>query len=453
MKALKKFRIYFMMCILGMLIINSCEKTEEDEVIPEFGLLITETNDSTIVIEDGNTDTYTIALKSQPEANVTITISPDLQTTVSKSEIIFTPNDWNVAKVITVEAVNDTIPENYHTGDISHVSASTDESYNGINFNFTVDIIDNEFHLIISGSRTGHYCIVDPYSGADLAEPKPEVHYVGQLCMGYLSHKAIILSPPGSGTGIAVIYSCDALTGENVFQIVSEDDWWVMNIDGSPVAPKIAFAAKDAIDWNLHIHSINEDATGYSQLTFHEEGVECPTKVSTKLIAADYPAWSPDGSEIAFSGHLREINTNYAHSAIMIMDNDGGNKTVLYSEPVEETWYRDICWTKDGQFLIFSVAEGSIRAVKVLHIGTKTVTDIHSQMEVGGLGVQNHWTSPIENKIVYMLISPGGSDLYIINFQTSGSNFTITGGPTKLTDELAVGHGYQQPVWAHWDGN
>jgi len=453
MKALKKFRIYFMMCILGMLIINSCEKTEEDEVIPEFGLLITETNDSTIVIEDGNTDTYTIALKSQPEANVTITISPDLQTTVSKSEIIFTPNDWYVAKVITVEAVNDTIPENYHTGDISHVSASTDESYNGINFNFTVDIIDNEFHLIISGSRTGHYCIVDPVTGNDLAEPAPAVHYVGQLTMGYMSHKALIVSPIGPGGGTPVIYSCDAMTGENVFQIVSENDWHVLDIDGSPVKPKIAFAAKDIINWHLNIHTINEDGTGYFQLTSYEEGIECPTKVSAKIIGADIPAWSPDGSKIACKGYIREIITNYAHNSIIIMYSDGGNKIVLYDEPVEETWYRDICWTKDGQFLIFSVAEGSIRAVKALHIGTKTVTDIHSQMEVGGLGVQNHWTSPIENKIVYMLISPGGSDLYIINFQTSGSNFTITGGPTKLTDELAVGHGYQQPVWAHWDGN
>ena len=225
-----------------------------------------------------------------------------------------------------------------------------------------------------------------------------------------------------------------------------------MNIDGSPVEPRIAFSAEEVINWTRHIHAVNEDGTEYSQLTFHEEGVDCPTKVATKLIAADFPAWSPEGSKIAFSGHLRELNTNYAHSAIMIMDSDGGNKTVLYSEPVEEPWYRDICWTRDGQFLIFSQADGGNRAVKALHINSKTIIEIQDDMQVNDLGVQNHWTSPLENKIVYMLISPGGSDLYMIQYEKEGNELTITGGPDKITDEMNTGHGYQQPDWSHWDG-
>lgn len=452
--SLNSLKWYFPTFLFSILVlVIGCEKTE-DETAPEVeaGLIITETNDTTIVSENGETDSYSLTLKGEPAANVMITISPDWQSTVSSAEITFTPSNWNIAQTITVEAIDDSIPENYHSTNITHTLESGDESYNGIEVNFEAGITDNEFHLIISGSRVGYYCIVDPFSGSDIAEPKPDVHYVGTLSMGYLSHKALILSPPGPGTSLAVLYSCDALTGENVFQIVSEDDFWVMNIDGSPVEPRIAFSAEDVDDWNRHIHAINEDATGYSQLTFHEEGVDCPTKVATKLNGADYPAWSPDGNKIAFAGHLREINTNFAHAAIMIMDSDGGNKTVLYNEPVEEPWYRDISWTRDGQFLIFSQADGGDRAVKVLHISSKNMTEIDDDMHVASLGVQNHWTSPMEDKIVYMLISPGGSDLYMMQYEKEGNELTISGGPDKITDELNVGHGYQQPDWSHWDG-
>jgi len=446
---LKKYGLVF--CVLFLMVLLSCEKTD-DGPITEPGILINETNDTTIISEDGLTDSYSVVLEGEPESDVTITLNPDWQITASIEEIVFTPNNWDQPQTINVEALDDSVSENYHSGNILHQVISNDKSYNGLEFDLTAGIIDNEFSLVISGSRTGYYCIVDPFSGADLAEPKPDVHYVGNLSMGYLSHKALILSPPGPGTSIAVLYSCDAMTGENVFKIVLEDEFWVYNIDGSPVAPRIAFSGDDVIDWNLHIHAINEDGTGYSQLTFHEEGVDCPSKVATKLIAADYPAWSPDGSKITFAGHLRELNTNFAHSAIIIMDSDGGNKTVLYSEPVEQPWYRDICWTRDGKFLIFSQADGGDRAVKALHISSGNITEIQDEMHVDGLGVQNHWTSPLESKIVYVLISPGGSDLYMIQYEVNGDEFLVSTSPVKVTDELSTGHGYQQPDWAKWDG-
>ncbi len=134
------------------------------------------------------------------------------------------------------------------------------------------------------------------------------------------------------------------------------------------------------------------------------------------------------------------------------MNSDGSDKTVLFDVPVEETWYDDICFTRDGEFLIFSVAEGNIRVVKALNISSQITTDLHAQMDVEGLGIENMRTSPLENKIVYMLHSPGGSDLYYVTYQSNGNVFTITNTPVKLTDELAVGHGYTQPDWAEWDG-
>ncbi len=122
--------------------------------------------------------------------------------------------------------------------------------------------------VLLQVQELGKYVIVDPVTGEDIAEPTPNVHYVGQLSMGYMSHKALIVSPIGPGGGTPVIYTCDALTGNNVTKVVSENDYYVMELDGSPVEPKIAFSAKDIVNWYQHIHVINEDGSGHTQLTF-----------------------------------------------------------------------------------------------------------------------------------------------------------------------------------------
>ena len=454
MKRYNFLAIMFAVSLFSFFIIIGCEKDEEEEPPPpQPKVNITETDGSTVVTEDGLIDTYTLALNTQPTADVTITITTDGQTIIPlKETITFTTADWNVEQTITVAAVDDVVPEGDHISIVTHATTSADANYDGETIELEVTILDNEHTRILSGSRTGHYCVVDPVTGEDLAEPAPNVQYVGQISMGYMSHKALIVSPVGAGGGTPVIYTCDALTGNNLIQVVSENDYYVMELDGSPVEPKIAFAAKDVINWYQHIHVINEDGSGHVQLTFQDEGIDCPAKVAAKIVSAHYPGWSPNGSKIAFEGGLREINTNYAHNSVIIMDSDGGNKTVLYDVPVEETWYRDICFTRDGEFLIFSVAEGSIRAVKALNISSKIATDLHAQMDVGGLGIENLSTSPLENKIVYMLHSPGGSDLYYVTYQSNGNIFNITNTPVKLTDELGVGHGYQQPDWTEWDG-
>ena len=455
MKHFNFLSIIFIVSLFSIFIIAGCEKDKEEEEppppIPELN--ITETDGNTIVSEDGLTDTFSLTLNTQPKADVLVTIATDGQTIISlKETITFTPTDWNVPQAITVTAIDDNVPKGDHISIITHELTSTDTDYDGETIEFEVTILDNEHTRILAGSRAGHYCVVDPVTGEDLAEPAPDIKYVGQMSMGYMSHKALILSPVDVSGGTPVIYTCDALTGNNLTQITSENEWYVMELDGSPVEPKIAFSAKDIINWYQNIHVINEDGSGFNQLTFYEEGIECPSKVSTKLIGADKPNWSPNGSKIACEVYLREINTNYPHNSVLIMDNNGSNKTVLYDEPVEDTWYEDICWTRDGQFLIFSVDEGSIRAVKALNISTKIATDLHAQMDVGGLGIENLRTSPLENKIVYMLHSPGGADLYYVTYQSNGNVFQITGSPVKLTDEVGVGHGYQQPDWAEWDG-
>ncbi|MEA3445139.1 MAG: hypothetical protein U9R19_10490 [Bacteroidota bacterium] len=315
------------------------------------------------------------------------------------------------------------------------------------------EVIDNS--LIIAEATTAKYVIVSPSTGEIRAEVLPDVIGINQLALGFQSEKAIVTSKGPSGTFIKVIYTCDRETGENLFQVTSEQDWDVMFVDVSPVGPQIVFSAQNAdllSDDNIHI--INEDGTGYERLSSPDEIVDC-MGISTKIWSAYDPAWSPDGSQIAFDCHLREVVENYPHNSITIMDADGGNKQVVYDKPVEEEGYIDICWTQDGQFLIFLANDGtSQKKVKVVNINSKVVVDITNNLTVDGLYPTNLWTSPDENKIIFNKYEPGGGDLYVIDFiVTEDNEFQIDGSYRMFVayndNNLHLG----APDWQWWDGN
>jgi hypothetical protein len=88
-----------------------------------------------ITTEAGGTATFTMELRSQPTANVTIPLSSSDLTegTVSPASVTFTPANWNVLQTVTVTGVDDTIVD----GTIAYTivtgaTSSTDPVYNGL---------------------------------------------------------------------------------------------------------------------------------------------------------------------------------------------------------------------------------------------------------------------------------------------------------------------------------
>jgi hypothetical protein len=109
------------------------------------GVTITEGGGSTNVTEGGATDTYTVVLTSQPTADVTITLTPNAQVSTNPISLIFTNANWNIAKTVTVTAVDDAIVEGNHTGSVAHTVTSSDVNYNNITISsVTVNITDND---------------------------------------------------------------------------------------------------------------------------------------------------------------------------------------------------------------------------------------------------------------------------------------------------------------------
>ena len=116
--------------------------TTDDDVA---GVTLTASNETTVAIEGGNTDSYTVVLDTQPTDTVTIFLSPDAQTTLVPMTLTFTPADWNQAQMVTITAVNDDAVEGSHTSTISHGAGSNDPVYDGLAIpDFVVAIVDND---------------------------------------------------------------------------------------------------------------------------------------------------------------------------------------------------------------------------------------------------------------------------------------------------------------------
>ncbi len=113
------------------------------------GVIVSESNGSTAVTEGGATDSYTVVLASEPTSDVSIAITTGTQFSVSPGSLVFTPANWNMARTVTVTAVDDGVVEGPQTGVLSHAASSADPGYNGIAVaGFTVSITDNDSAVV-----------------------------------------------------------------------------------------------------------------------------------------------------------------------------------------------------------------------------------------------------------------------------------------------------------------
>jgi len=135
--------------------ISDIEVTVEDN--DGAGVVIVETDESTQVTEGvAQVDTYTMSLSSQPSSDVTLTITPDAQSTVDPTELTFTSANWDTPQAVTVTAVDDDVAEENHTSTIRHTAASADGDYDGVAIDdLTADITDNDMAAVTITESAG----------------------------------------------------------------------------------------------------------------------------------------------------------------------------------------------------------------------------------------------------------------------------------------------------------
>lgn len=136
------------------------------------GVTLTPSGGTTVVAEGGATDSFTLVLTSQPTADVTISVAPDGQTTVSPATLTFTAANWDVPQAVSVTAVDDTVDEqpDAHASAIGFTVASDDPAYAGLAvpaLEATVQDNDTALTLISAIQGTAATQLSNPY-GADI---------------------------------------------------------------------------------------------------------------------------------------------------------------------------------------------------------------------------------------------------------------------------------------------
>ena len=100
-----------------------------------------------LTIEEGNSDTYEVVLDTRPSRNVTVTIHDPANTevTAEPASRTFTPDNWNVAKTVTVTAGHDSDGIDEGATTITHTVSSTFEQYDGLEADdVTVTVTDDD---------------------------------------------------------------------------------------------------------------------------------------------------------------------------------------------------------------------------------------------------------------------------------------------------------------------
>ena len=135
---------------------GTSRNTEDDDFTYQLPHLVIDLGDGLAVSEDGDSDTYTLALDLLPTGTVTVSIPDTDDLAISPNTFVFTTSDYAVPRRVTVSAVDDVHSESTHTALIKHYATGGGYGSAG-EHPLAVTVTDNDRFVIVvtqPGGRT-----------------------------------------------------------------------------------------------------------------------------------------------------------------------------------------------------------------------------------------------------------------------------------------------------------
>lgn len=143
------------------------------------------------------------------------------------------------------------------------------------------------------------------------------------------------------------------------------------------------------------LYMVNSDGTGLTPLTSTPE-CEC------------YPAWSPDGSKIAFS------RRKGGHAVISIMDPDGSNVRDLFEPDLRQSIDNVECapaWSPNGKHIAFTSSRDGNPEIYVIGADGSNLRNLTNHIAVDAFP---DW-SPDGSEIAFASSRDGNAEIYVTN--------------------------------------
>jgi hypothetical protein len=308
--------------------------------------------------------------------------------------------------------------------------------------------------FVIAAVDDSRYALVNPDTGDDWRVVESGLDSFSDVALGFPGSKALLVGTANAG-GVNDVYICDALDGTDLARVTAmSEPPGATSVDGSAVNEEIVFSAfaYDETSGENRESIFLTDPLGseITQLTTADEVLTLPgSGVTVISIGETWPNWAPTGNDIVYVAHtVREYAPQTPYDVIVVMDEEGGNKSVIYSQE-GDPGFRPPCFFSDSDFvLVTDQDDEGARRVRTVWADYKTYSDVTSSLDlpaddaIGDVACANAST-----RIVYTHEDDG--PLFTALLQFTGTAMLVTGPPAPFSSEDAD-HGYRIPDWARY---